>query len=98
MFWAGIINSEIVGPFRVPDGVKMDAEAYGLFLKGNFEPWYNSRPANEKKGIIFMQDNAPSHAARHSMAYLASIGIYGSRLMVWPRRLQIVTPYKTCGR
>ena len=28
MIWAGIINNQIVGPFRVPDGVKMCPESY----------------------------------------------------------------------
>ena len=30
-----------------------------------------------------MHDSAPSHAAKNSMSYLASIGIFGSRLMNW---------------
>ncbi len=25
LFWAGIIRHELVGPFRVPDGVKMNS-------------------------------------------------------------------------
>ena len=29
-------------------------------------------------------DNAPSHAAKNSMSYPASIGLFGSRLMNWP--------------
>ena len=33
MIWAGIINNQIVGPFRVPDGVTMCAKSYVDFLK-----------------------------------------------------------------
>ena len=33
MIWAGVINNQIVGPVRVPDGVKMCAESYVDFLK-----------------------------------------------------------------
>ena len=33
MFWAGVINNEMVGPFRVKDGVKITAETYTAFLK-----------------------------------------------------------------
>ena len=35
MIWAGIINNQIVGPFRVPDGVTMCAKSYTYvdFLK-----------------------------------------------------------------
>ena len=31
-----------------------------------------------------MHDDAPSHASKNSMSYLASFGIFGSRLMNWP--------------
>ena len=33
MIWAGIINNQIVSPFRVPDGVTMSAKSYVDFLK-----------------------------------------------------------------
>ena len=33
MLWAGIIGNELVGPFRVPDGVKLTAAAYIDFHK-----------------------------------------------------------------
>ena len=33
MIWAGIINDAIVGPFAVPDGVKMNAQVYVEFFK-----------------------------------------------------------------
>ena len=39
MIWAGIINNQIVAPFRVPEGVKVCAKSYVDFLK-NFLPWY----------------------------------------------------------
>ena len=56
MIWAGIINNHIVGPFRVPDGVKMCAESYVDFLKKNFPPWYKKQPLLARKR---MHDNAP---------------------------------------
>ena len=33
MIWAGIINNQIVGPFRVLDGVTMFAKSYVDFLR-----------------------------------------------------------------
>ena len=65
MIWVEIIDNQIVGPFRVPDGVKMCAESYVDFLKKNFLPWYNMQPLAYKK-MIFMHDNANSHAARYT--------------------------------
>ena len=54
MFWARIIGNELVGPFRVPDGGKMNALTYRNFLQDNFIPWYHrKRPAFRKK-IIFI--------------------------------------------
>ena len=35
------------------------------FLKKNFLPWYNMQPLAYKK-MIFMHDNANSHAARYT--------------------------------
>ena len=39
-----------------------------------------------------MHDNAPSHAAKNSMSYLASIGIFESRLMNWPPASPALNP------
>jgi transposase len=79
MIWAGIINSELVGPFRVKDGVKMNSEAYCNFLEENLVPWLRRKSAAFRKSFIFMHDNAPSHSSR-----LESKGISGERLMEWP--------------
>ena len=55
LFWAGIIGNEFVGPFRVPDGVKMNALTYRNFLQDNFIPWYRSKRPASRKNIIFIQ-------------------------------------------
>ena len=74
MFWAALIGREVVGPFRVPDGLKMNAQSYTKFLQDNFLPWYRKqRPVSFKKKIIFMQDNAPSHTARYMIAFLENL-------------------------
>ena len=85
MFWAALIGREVVGPFRVPDGLKMNAQSYTKFLQDNFIPWYRKqRPASFKKKIIFMQDNTPSHAARYTIAFLEKLGFKDEKLMIWP--------------
>lgn len=40
MFWAAIIDDELVGPFWVQDGVKVNSEGYCSFLETNFLPWW----------------------------------------------------------
>lgn len=66
MFWAAIVDDELVGPFRVQDGVKVNSEGYCTFLKTNFLPWWKRQSAKVKKTLVFMHDNAPSHASRYS--------------------------------
>ena len=36
MFWAGIMYNKIVGPFRVPERVKMGSNSYQFFLRQKF--------------------------------------------------------------
>jgi transposase len=84
MLWAGIINSSVVGPFMVPDGVKITAASYCDFLEGNFSPWFASQKAAFRRKMVFMHDNAPSHAARLTTQFLADRGFKNSRMMTWP--------------
>lgn len=84
MFWAGIMGREIVGPFRIPDGVKMTSITYVEFLKEHFLPWFKRKNRAFRNKIIFMHDNAPCHAAKNTSASLAAMGIKGDKLMVWP--------------
>lgn len=84
MFWAGIMGRELVGPFRVPEGVKMTSAKYVEFLTDHFLPWYKKKNRAFRNKIIFMHDNAPSHAARLTSASLAAMGMKEDKLMVWP--------------
>src|SRR4029434_6865577 len=84
MFWAGIMGRELVGPFRVPDGVKMTSAKYVEFLTDHFLLWYKKKNRAFRSKIIFMHDNAPCHAAKNTSGALAAMGIKGEKLMVWP--------------
>ena len=53
MIWAGIIGDEIVGPFLVLDGLKVNSAHCCLLLEENFMPWLNSRNNDVKQSIIF---------------------------------------------
>ncbi|XP_059211512.1 sushi, von Willebrand factor type A, EGF and pentraxin domain-containing protein 1-like [Centropristis striata] len=78
------MGRELVGPFRVPEGVKMISVKNVEFLSDHFLPWYKEELCAFRNKIIFMHDNAPSHAARNTSAALAAMGIKGEKLMVWP--------------
>ncbi|KAL6455506.1 hypothetical protein MHYP_G00360460 [Metynnis hypsauchen] len=68
----------------IPEGVKMTSIMYVEFLKQHFLPWFKKKNRAFRSKIIFMHDNAPSHAAKNTSASLAAMGIKGDKLMVWP--------------
>lgn len=84
MIWAGLLKDEVIGPFRIADGVKMNSQAYCDFLKKNFLPWLKKKPARLRKQLMLMQDNAPSHAARNTQEWLSANGIKKDKIMEWP--------------
>ena len=84
MIWAGIMGDRLVGPVRVPDGVKVTSASYCNILKNTLEPWLDDLPLLLRRNLIFMHDNAPSHSARATKEFLASLGIHGEKLMDWP--------------
>ena len=84
MFWAGIVDSTIVGQSFVEVGMKLNSPNYVNFLQTNFMPWYNQKSKTFKSKLIFMQDNAPSHAARYTTTFLERKGFKGNRFMEWP--------------
>lgn len=75
MFWARIMGRELVGSFRVPEGVKMTSVEDMEFLTAHFLPWCKKKNYAFHNKIIFLHDNAPSHAARNTSASLAAMGI-----------------------
>ena len=84
MIWAGIIGDELVGPFKVEDGLKMNSITYCDFLNRNLIDWVENLPLTKLKNLIFMQDNAPSHASKFTKSWLESQGFVGKAYMDWP--------------
>ena len=92
MFWAGIIGEEVLGPFRVADGVKLDSKGYCSFLQEHLLPWFSEKSEEERKTFIFQQDNAPSHASKYTKSWLKDCGIEGANLMAWPSQSPDLNP------
>jgi hypothetical protein len=84
MIWGGIIGNAFIGPFRIPEGLKLFSATYCPFLKNSLEPWFDNLPLATLKKIIFMHDNALSHAAKATTQFLHSLGFVNETLMVWP--------------
>ena len=73
----------------------MNALTYRNFLQDNFTPWYRSKYPAFRKKIIFMQDNAPSHAPGSTVEYLRSIGFTTEKLMTYGRPHRLHMDLKT---
>ena len=84
MFWAGLHGNNLIGPFKIEQGVKLDSRAYQKLLEDRFMPYVNNMPRQSRNKIVFMQDNAPSHASGMTRQFLTDNGFTGDRLMVWP--------------
>ena len=94
MISTGIIGKELVGPFEVEDGVKVDSAGYTQFLEKNLMPWMKKKSAAIKKNILFMQDNAPSHSSKFIREWLVKKGIKEDHLMTWPPTSPQSQPYR----
>ena len=70
--------------FRVPDRVKITSASYCQLLESNLLPWLDDVFLQKRKTFAFHHDNAPAHSAKATQHILASLGISGKRLMVWP--------------
>ena len=53
MIWGGIIDNELVVPFKVEDGVKIDSAGYTQFLERNLMLWMKKKTAAFKKYGIY---------------------------------------------
>ena len=84
MICAIIITKELVGPFRVEDGVKRKSKSYCEFLEQYFFEWLDNQPIAKCRSLIFMQDNAPSHASKFTESWLKEKGFVGESYMNWP--------------
>ena len=69
---------------RVADGVKMTAKLYIDFIKEHLVPWHKKKNLSFRKKMVFMHDNAPSHAARLTTEYLQSVFARHGKIMQWP--------------
>lgn len=58
MFWPGIMEKELVGLFRVPEGVKMTSKKISIkyveFLSDHLLLWYKKKNRAFCNKIIFM--------------------------------------------
>ena len=89
MFWAAVLGSKLIGPFKVPDGVKKTASTYTEFLEQKFVSEIHllelGRPGN-------MHGNDPSHAYLMARVFLRIHNLAEKRLMNWPAKSPDLNP------
>ena len=84
MLWAAILGSKLIGPFKVPDGVKMTAFTYTEFLEQNLIPEIHLLKPGLQDTFVFMHDNAPYQASLMARIFLRIHNLAGKRLRNWP--------------
>lgn len=72
MFRTGIMGREMVGPFRIPDGVKM-AVCVKVPIQ-HFLSWYKKKSWLPKWNYV-LAGTSPSHAAKNTTDSLEALGI-----------------------
>ncbi len=77
LFWTGIIDDKLMGPFRALEGVKMNSEKYISFHTDHFVKLYFSIDPKAR------DNNAPSLASKKK-AFVQANDFFGNELLDWP--------------
>lgn len=64
--------------------MKINSMGYCQFLDQHFLPWWKKQPLRRRKTLMFMHDNAPSHASTYTRNWIQTHGIKEDQLMEWP--------------
>ena len=84
--------STLIGPYKVPEGVKVNAKSYCGLLDQFLLPWLEDQPLLKRKSLIFQQDNAPAHKAKHTTDWLNGYSFGEGKIMVWPANSPDLNP------
>lgn len=67
MLCTGIRGDRLVGPARVPGGVKVTAVAFCNLLKEVLDPWLGDTLMSLLRNLVSMNDNTPHHTHTHTL-------------------------------
>ena len=79
-----IIGDRLVGPIKVPEGVKVTSAAYCNLLSEFLVPWLDDIPLSLLRAFVFMHDNTPSDSARATQAFLATLRVQDEKFIIGP--------------
>ena len=92
MFWTGMKGNALIGPYKVPEGVKINAKSYCELLDKFLLPWLEDQPLLQRKIFIFQHDNAPAHKAKYTTNWLKRYSFGEGKIMVWPANSPDLNP------
>lgn len=84
MFWGAIHGNNLIGPHRIPDGQKIDSKQYIDMIKAKLFPYINSYSAKDRKKLIFMHDNAPTHVSNETKNFFKQNLGTVKNILQWP--------------
>ena len=91
--WTSIIEGIMVGLWKVPDSMKITADAYIVFLKEHLEFWKKkTQRITFRKTTVFMQDNVPPYATHKAMEYQQKLDFCGPQKTNWPANSPDLNP------
>ena len=76
-----MIGNELIGLFRVLEGLNLSVDTSCAFLENSLELWLDKLPLVRLKKIIFMHDNAPSQATKTTTKFLTLLGFVTKTLI-----------------
>ena len=75
----GIVNDTLIGPFGVPERVKINSRIYSDFLQKNFMPLYKKQALAFKRKAKLLKDGETEHRLHLTKDFLDKMGFKGAR-------------------
>lgn len=85
-YWYGLLLLAVsqLGLFWVEDALELSSQSSCKFPEDTFfKQRYRKKSTSFKKAMIFIQDNASSHASKYSTAWLSTKGLKDDSIMTW---------------
>lgn len=82
--WVGIVDQNIIKPFKVDVSVKLNNANYCHFMDKNLFECYKTHPRSFKAVCVYMHDNDPSHISKLTREFFERKIFTGEKIIEWP--------------
>ena len=80
---AVVVDQTIIGPFKVDEGVKLNAANYCNLMDKTFFEWYKSKFLSFKVKCVFMHINASSHISKITREFFEHKRFTGEKTIIY---------------